>query len=217
MSDSTLLRTPAHRGRNRVAQESEALGRSKSGLTTKIHTAVDDLDHPIRFILTSGQASDCTQAEPLLAGFPAQYVIANKGYDSKTIVKAVERSGAQAVTSHAPVSKIPATRTSLCTPSAPLSSASSAGSSTIVPSRLATPTAPATSPTSSILRLPCSGDVNHVDHAEPRRLSMKPANRRHDISDRTWQLLDPHVPGRKSVWAALAKDNRLFLNALFWV
>jgi transposase len=33
----------------------------------------------------------------LLAGFPAQYVIADKGYDSQTIVEAVEHSGAKAV------------------------------------------------------------------------------------------------------------------------
>ena len=47
--------------------------------------------------MTPGQAADCTHAEPLLTGFPAQYVLADKGYDSKTIVEAVERSGAQAV------------------------------------------------------------------------------------------------------------------------
>ncbi len=33
----------------------------------------------------------------MLAGFPAQYVIADTGYDSQTIVEAVERAGDQAV------------------------------------------------------------------------------------------------------------------------
>jgi transposase len=47
--------------------------------------------------LTPGQASDCTQAELLLAGFPTHYVIADKGYDRKAIVAAVARSGAKAV------------------------------------------------------------------------------------------------------------------------
>ena len=47
--------------------------------------------------MTPGQASDYTQAGPLLAAFPAPYVIADKRYDSKTIVEAVERSGAQVV------------------------------------------------------------------------------------------------------------------------
>jgi len=90
-------RAPAFCGRKRGAHETEALGRSKGGLTTNIHTAVDGLGNPLRFILTPGQASDYTQAEPLFAGFPAQYVIADKGYDSNAIVQAVERSGAQAV------------------------------------------------------------------------------------------------------------------------
>lgn len=90
-------RAPAQRGRKRGAQETEALGRSKGGLTTKIHTAVDGLGNPLRFILTPGQASDYTQAEPLLQGLPAQYGIADKGYDSRRIVEAIEQSGAQAV------------------------------------------------------------------------------------------------------------------------
>lgn len=79
------------------AQGTEALGRSKGGLTTKIHTAVDGLGNPLRVILTPGQASDYTRAEPLLQGLPAPYVIADKGYDSRKIVEAIEQSGAQAV------------------------------------------------------------------------------------------------------------------------
>jgi len=27
-----------------------------------------------------------------------------------------------------------------------------------------------------------------------------PAYRRHDISDETWTLLEPHLPGRRGVW-----------------
>ncbi|BFU93074.1 MAG: hypothetical protein NTAFB01_42610 [Nitrospira sp.] len=57
--------------------------------------------------MTPGQVSDYTQAEPLLAGFPAQYVIAGKGYDSHTIVEAVERSGAQAIISPRACAKDP--------------------------------------------------------------------------------------------------------------
>lgn len=139
------------------AQEMEAIGRSKGGLTTKIHTAVDGLGKPLCFILTPGQASDCTQAGLLLAGFPTQYVIADKGYDCKAIVEAVARSGAKAVI---PVSKIHATRTLPCTPSANGSSASSTGSSTTVRARLATADASATSSASSILLQACSGGMN---------------------------------------------------------
>ena len=40
---------------------------------------------------------------------------------------------------------------------------------------------------------------------------------RHDISDRVWKLLESHLPGRKGVWGGKARDNRLFINAIFWI
>ena len=45
----------------------------------------------------------------------------------------------------------------------------------------------------------------------------KPAHRRHDISDSIWNLLSPHLPGQKGMHGGIAKDNRLFLNAVFWI
>jgi len=46
---------------------------------------------------------------------------------------------------------------------------------------------------------------------------MEPAHRRHDISDETWQLLELHLPGRKGTWGGNARDNRQFINAIFWI
>ena len=40
---------------------------------------------------------------------------------------------------------------------------------------------------------------------------------RHDISDHTWNILEPHLPGRAGSWGGVAKDNRLFVNAVFWI
>ena len=45
----------------------------------------------------------------------------------------------------------------------------------------------------------------------------KPAYCRHDISDETWALLEPHLPGRKGVWGGIAEDNRRFIDAVFWI
>jgi transposase len=42
-----------------------------------------------------------------------------------------------------------------------------------------------------------------------------PAHRRHDLSDEAWSLLEPHLPGREGGWGSVAKDNRLFINAVF--
>jgi len=40
---------------------------------------------------------------------------------------------------------------------------------------------------------------------------------RHDISDKHWALLEPHLPGRAGVWGGVARDNRQFINAVFWM
>lgn len=37
---------------------------------------------------------------------------------------------------------------------------------------------------------------------------MPHAHRRHDISDKVWSLLEPHLPGRTGAWGGIAKDSR---------
>ena len=46
---------------------------------------------------------------------------------------------------------------------------------------------------------------------------MGAAHRRHDISDRIWSILESHLSGRKGTWGGNARDNRLFINAVFWI
>ena len=82
--------------RKRGAKD-QALGRSRGGLSTKIHMSVDAAGQPMRFILTGGQASDAPQAIPLLSGIRTTHVIADKGYDSDGIVSFVQEQGAVAV------------------------------------------------------------------------------------------------------------------------
>lgn len=48
----------------------------------------------MRFILTPGQQSDFTQAEALIADLPADYVLGDKGYDSKAFRDAIHSQGA---------------------------------------------------------------------------------------------------------------------------
>jgi transposase len=45
----------------------------------------------------------------------------------------------------------------------------------------------------------------------------QPFHRRHDIDERTWELLAPHLPGQKGSWGGIAHDNRTFINAVFWI
>lgn len=58
---------PAGGDRKRGACD-QALGRSRGGLTTKVHMLVDALGRPLRFIVTAGQVGDITQAPALLEG-----------------------------------------------------------------------------------------------------------------------------------------------------
>lgn len=44
----------------------EGLGRSRGGLTTKLHLSADGLCRPLSLIVTPGQRADCTQFEPVL-------------------------------------------------------------------------------------------------------------------------------------------------------
>ena len=39
--------------------------------------------------------------------------------------------------------------------------------------------------------------------------------RRHDISDEAWALIEPHLPGQRGQWGGIAKDNRLFIVTLW--
>lgn len=46
---------------------------------------------------------------------------------------------------------------------------------------------------------------------------MVPEHRRHDISYNIWELLKHHLPGREGAKGVAARDNRLFINAFFWI
>ena len=77
------------------------MGKSRGGWGTKIHTAVTGLGLPVVVKLTAGQDADVSSAKGLLAGVPAgaevEAVIADKAYDSKAVVEAVQAMGACAV------------------------------------------------------------------------------------------------------------------------
>ncbi|MDR3313381.1 MAG: transposase, partial [Oscillospiraceae bacterium] len=40
---------------------------------------------------------------------------------------------------------------------------------------------------------------------------------RHDISDEVWAVLEPNMTGKPGQWGGIAKDNRTFINGVFWV
>ena len=73
------------------------MGRSRGGLTTKIHALVDAEGRPVRLELTAGQAGDAPMAAQLLdAVAPGATVIADKAYDTNGIRALVAAQGAWA-------------------------------------------------------------------------------------------------------------------------
>jgi len=74
-----------------------ALGRSRGGLTTKIHAAVDGFGRPSGFLLTPGRAADRRQARALLEGSTFERLIGDRGHDTDEPRDWAEELGAEAV------------------------------------------------------------------------------------------------------------------------
>ncbi|MGW2370606.1 IS5 family transposase [Streptomyces sp. NPDC001667] len=104
--DSTIVRAHQHAaGARKGGRQNPALGRSRGGLTSKVHLACDAVGRPLAFVLTSGNTNDCTQFTAVMdairvprlgPGRPRttpDHVIGDKGYSSKAIRTWLRRRG----------------------------------------------------------------------------------------------------------------------------
>jgi transposase len=88
-----------------AATDGEALGRSRGGLTSKVHLACDGRGRPLAILLTPGQAGDNPQLVPLLdtiriprpaRGRPRKrpdHLIADKAYSHPSTRRVLRRRG----------------------------------------------------------------------------------------------------------------------------
>jgi transposase len=99
MIDSTIVRAHQHSaGAKKNAGEDQAIGKSKGGLSTKIHVLVDALGNPLKIILTAGQVHDLAGADALVPGMEAEALLADKAYDAdKRVIEPLEAAGKTAV------------------------------------------------------------------------------------------------------------------------
>ncbi|WP_423247742.1 IS5 family transposase [Streptomyces achmelvichensis] len=112
--DSTIVRVHQHaagaRKKGAPAEEpgDHAIGRSRGGLTTKIHLAADSNCRPLAFVLTAGQAGDAPAfievmgrlRVPRRRGRPRtrpDVVLADKAYSSRAIRDHLSKRGIRAV------------------------------------------------------------------------------------------------------------------------
>lgn len=71
-------------------------------MSTKIHAVVDQDGLPVRLVLSPGQASDKTVAPLLIDGLPPAPLVADRGYDSRSLVDLVNGRGG---TAHIPTQR----------------------------------------------------------------------------------------------------------------
>ncbi|WP_328940229.1 IS5 family transposase [Streptomyces tauricus] len=103
--DSTVVRAHQHAAGARKGGRVSALGRSRGGLTSKIHLACDGQGRPLSFVVTGGNTNDCTRFTAVLEavrvprmgpGRPRtrpDHVLGDKGYSSKAIRAWLRRRG----------------------------------------------------------------------------------------------------------------------------
>ena len=91
------MRTSTAPGRQKSGNE-EAIGRSRGGLSTKIHARVDALGNPTGFALSPGQAHDLDGADALLPDLEAAILIADKAFDAQErVIEPLQQAGKMAV------------------------------------------------------------------------------------------------------------------------
>lgn len=74
-------------------EEAQAIGKSRGGWTSKLHTRCDAHGNLIEIVATGGNVSDYTAAPALVENCNAEYLIGDKGYDSNTIREAANARG----------------------------------------------------------------------------------------------------------------------------
>ncbi|MEZ5789210.1 MAG: IS5 family transposase [Xanthobacteraceae bacterium] len=97
MIDSSSIRVHQHAANAKKADRSGCMGRSRGGLTTKIHALVDACGLPIALKLTEGQAHDGRAAADMLGSLGAgNILLADAAYDSDALRQTLADRGAWA-------------------------------------------------------------------------------------------------------------------------
>ena len=83
---------PTRQWRKRGAQ-AHGIGRSRGGLTTKVHLMIDALALPIGFELSEGQRHDSQPAPTMIDRYRPRCLLADKAYDSDALRAQLEELG----------------------------------------------------------------------------------------------------------------------------
>ena len=89
--DASIVRAHQDAAGGQGGPESNAIGRSRGGFTTKLHAVVSLEGKPIEIRLTPGQRHEATVAEELLDFVHGDHCIADGGYDADRILRAAQQ------------------------------------------------------------------------------------------------------------------------------
>jgi transposase len=96
MIDTSIVRVHQH-GSCVTRNQRQSMGRSRDGLTSKIHAVVDSNGLPVRLALSPGEAHDVRLAGKLLSRLKSgSMLLADRGYDADWIRELAMKKGAWA-------------------------------------------------------------------------------------------------------------------------
>ncbi|WP_189622647.1 IS5 family transposase, partial [Novosphingobium colocasiae] len=102
MVDATIVKVHRHGQGAKGGPSSQAIGRSRGGMTTKIVALTDALGNLVRFELLPGNRHDTIGVAPLIAGIDLGALLGDKAFDANWIVEELDQRGAKVVISQHP-------------------------------------------------------------------------------------------------------------------
>jgi Transposase and inactivated derivatives len=96
MIDASIVRVHQH---GAGAKGGSNFGRSRGGLTSKIHAIVDALGNPLKYEVTAGNVNDCVTGYDMLKAWDlkGKNVLADRGYDTDKIIALLNEKQANSV------------------------------------------------------------------------------------------------------------------------
>lgn len=173
MIDTSIVRVHQH-GACITRNQCQSMGRSRGGLTSKIHAVVDGNGLPVRLALSPGEAHDVRLAGKLLSRLKSgSMLLADRGYDADWIRELATKKGRGPTSRRKAIAAIRSASAPISIVLATRSSGSSTGSNNVVGWRRATIGSP---PTTS------HSFNSHQSGYGCALMSPRPSSRRHRVS-----------------------------------
>jgi len=97
MIDATIVKVHRHGQGAKGGTQTQAIGKSRGGISTKILALVDGLGNLVRFILMPGQRGETTGVVALMEGIECGSFLGDKAYDADWLREMLAKKGIEAV------------------------------------------------------------------------------------------------------------------------